>query len=139
MKRCNCICLYYIWGGLLLTTLFNNALAKENQAVTTADSLVHLKTLCQNDTLSVSEQLNYIESAINLIDHSRLNADYAYKKADLMVRRGHLLFSNADYTEALKANDSAITFISNYINSNFPHFDEQEHPSRRHKRDNRRA
>ncbi|MDE6515609.1 MAG: tetratricopeptide repeat protein, partial [Bacteroidales bacterium] len=100
---------------------------------------MHLKTLCQNDTLSVSEQLNYIESAINLIDHSRLNADYAYKKADLMVRRGHLLFSNADYTEALKANDSAITFISNYINSNFPHFDEQEHPSRRHKRDNRRA
>ena len=123
----------------MLTTLFNNALAKENQAVTTADSLVHLKTLCQNDTLSVSEQLNYIESAINLIDHSRLNADYAYKKADLMVRRGHLLFSNADYTEALKANDSAITFISNYINSNFPHFDEQEHPNRRHKRDNRRA
>ncbi|MDE6514876.1 MAG: tetratricopeptide repeat protein [Bacteroidales bacterium] len=61
--------------------------------------------------MSVSEQLNYIESAINLISHSHLTPEYAYEKAALMVRRGHLLFSNADYTEALKANDSAIAFI----------------------------
>ncbi|MDE5607040.1 MAG: tetratricopeptide repeat protein, partial [Bacteroidales bacterium] len=86
----------------------------------------------------MAEQLNYIESAINIIEHSRLNAEYAYEKAALMVRRGHLLFSNADYTEALKANDSAITFISDYINGNFPKYDESGRPNRRHKRDTHR-
>lgn len=121
---------------MLLTTLYHNAQAKENQAITTADSLVLLKTLCQNDTLSVSEQLDYIESAINLINHHRLTAEYAFEKAALMVRRGHLLFSNADYTEALKANDSAITFISSYISKNFPDYDDIDQPARRHKRKN---
>ncbi|MDE7149352.1 MAG: tetratricopeptide repeat protein, partial [Bacteroidales bacterium] len=51
-----------------------------------------------------------------------------------MVRRGHLLFSSADYAEALKANDSAISFISKYINKNFPHT-ESPIQRKRHKRD----
>lgn len=123
----------------MLTTLFHSASAKENQVVTMADSLAHLKMLCQNDTLSVAEQLNYIETAINLIDHSRSNADYVYEKAALMVRRGQMLFSNADYTEALKANDSAIEFISSYITRNFPDYNTPEPSPRRSKRDARRT
>lgn len=137
MKRCICICLPYLLGGLLLTNCFQTASAKENQAITISDSLAHLKLSYENDTLSVAEQLNCIEAAINLINHSRLNAEYAYEKAALMVRRGHLLFSNANYTEALKANDSAITFISNYIDNNFPKYDKHGQPGR-HKRDARR-
>lgn len=121
MKRCAYIYLYYILGSILLTTGFQTASAKENQVETaTTDSLTLLKTLSQNDTLSVAEQLNYIESAINFINYNHLTNSYAYEKAALMVRRGQLLFSNADYTKALKANDSAITFISNYINQHFP-------------------
>ena len=142
MKRCTYICLCCILGGILLTTGFQTASAKENQGVTatspkkgshqsTADSLTHLKNLFQNDTLSVTEQLNNIESAISIINRSRTSPDFAYEKAALMVRRGQLLFSNADYTEALKANDSAITFISNYINLNFPDYDESGRPSER--------
>lgn len=135
MKRCTCVCLYYIAWGILLTSGFQNLSAKENQAVTsttstkehrktTADSLAYFQTLLQNDTLSVAEQIKYIVSALNVINHSRLTPDFAYEKAALMVRRGQLLFSNADYSESLKANDSAITFISNYINLNFPNYNQ---------------
>lgn len=137
MKRCTCIPWTYLLGCFLLTAVCHNAPAKENQAV--ADSLALLKTLCQNDTLSVSEQLDYIESAINLIDRCRSTADYAYEKAALMVRRGQLLFSNADYTESLKVNDSAIAFISNYISRNFPDYDRFDQPARHHKRGTHRS
>ena len=132
MKRCAYIYLYYILGSILLTFGFQTTSAKENQAATVSDSLAHIRMRFQNDTLSVAEQLNYIESAINLINHSRLINDYAYEKAELMVRRGQLLFSNADYTEALKANDSAIAFIANYESLDAPAShkkNEAEHPS----------
>ena len=131
MKRCAYIYLYYILGSILLTSGFQTTSAKENQAATASDSLLYLKTLSQNDTLSVAEQLDYIESAINLINHSQLSNDYAYEKAELMVRRGQLLFSNADYTEALKANDSAITFISSYIHHHFPDYNGNCQPEHR--------
>lgn len=120
MKRCIYIYLYYILGSILLTIGFQTASAKENQAATAFDSLVLLKMQSQNDTLSVAEQLDYIEFTINFLKRNHLTRDYAYEKAECMVRRGQLLFSNADYTEALKANDSAIAFISNYITQHFP-------------------
>lgn len=130
MKRCTYIYLYYLLGSILLTSGFQTTSAKENQVATAVDSLLYLQTRSQNDTLSVAEQLNYIESAINLINHSHLTTEYAYEKAEFMVRRGQLLFSNADYVEALKANDSAIAFITNHINRNFPDNDNGQ-PERR--------
>lgn len=133
MKRFLHICLHYIFIGILLNDFSLPLAAQENQRQTpseaqkiapksTDDSLATLRAKLKNDTIPLQEQLNLIESALKLISQSEHHGeDYAYESAALMVRRGHLLFSNADYTEALKANDNAISFISDYIEDHFPH------------------
>lgn len=132
MKRCLYICLHYIVIGILLNGFSLALSTKENQIQTHSenhqnslksldDSLADLRARFKNDTLLVSERLTIVESAIDIINRiPNVPADYAYEKASLMVRRGNLLFSNADYTEALKANESAISFISEYIHQHFP-------------------
>lgn len=144
MKSLPYTCLHYIIIGILLNGFSLVAAAQENQAkaiseapktaaLTPEDSLSLLREKLKNDTLPLQEQLNLIESAISIINQiSHNNKEQIYESAALMVRRGQLLFSNADYTEALKANDSAISFISRYITHHFPEADVQAKRSRQH-------
>lgn len=144
MKSLPYTCLHYIIIGILLNGFSLVAAAQENQAkaiseasktaaLTPEDSLNILREKLKNDTLPLQEQLNLIESAISIINQiSHNNKEQIYESAALMVRRGQLLFSNADYTEALKANDSAILFISRYITHHFPEADVQAKRGRQH-------
>lgn len=144
MKSLPYTCLHYIIIGILLNGFSLVAAAQENQAkaiseasktaaLTPEDSLSLLREKLKNDTLPLQEQLNLIESAISIINQiSHNNKEQIYESAALMVRRGQLLFSNADYTEALKANDSAILFISKYIASHFPETAPQAKRGRQH-------
>lgn len=132
MKSLPYICLHYIIIGILLNGFASILAAQENQpetnpdtiqtaSLTPEDSLRILREKLQQDTLPLQEQLKSIESAINIINQlSHNNQERIYESAALMVRRGQLLFSNAAYAEALKANDSAISFISKYIANHFP-------------------
>ena len=132
MKRFQYIYLHYIIIGFLLNGFSFAFAAQENQEQTlsdtakshfrsTEDSLAYLRGELKNDTTPIPQRINLIESAINIINQTpRLTEELAYEKATLMVRRGFLLFSNADYTKAIKANDDAISFISTYIETHFP-------------------
>ena len=119
MKRCKLVvwCYITLWG--LLNILFQPLQAADNQKKSSFDSLAYFKAQAQNDTLPISDKLTYIEAALPIAYRLQLKEDdYAYDYAALMVRLGHLLFSNADYAEALAANDSAIDFIAAHLQKN---------------------